>query len=310
MQPSNNYTALPCGLLVPQYVAEQTTRLSPSDVYAYRQHLLRRGRAKGTVEKYLRDIRTFVSWIGTEYLSALRVRAWAEEQLNKKKTATVNGSLAALNGFFRWIGRPDCVLQFYRVQESPYREDERDLSETEFQRLLGAADARTRALLLTFRRTGIRVSELRFFTVETARTGRVTVRNKGKTREVFLDRATRTLLLDYCGTIGLRSGVIFQSRGGAPLSRVAIWQLLKRTAVRAKVALGKVFPHNLRHLFAVERYKADPDIEALRLDLGHSLIATTQRYLKQTVSEHFARIERRAAEKKPPAGDITNCRFC
>ena len=95
MQPSDNYTALPCGLLVPQYVAEETTRLSPSDVYAYRQHLLRRGRAKGTVEKYLRDIRTFVSWIGTEYLSALRVRAWAEEQLNKKKTATVNGSLSA-----------------------------------------------------------------------------------------------------------------------------------------------------------------------------------------------------------------------
>ena len=127
------------------------------------------------------------------------------------------------------------------------------------------------------------MSELRFFTVEAVRNGRVTIDNKGKVRTVFLDPGTKTVILNYCDKCGIKSGVIFRNRVGAALSRSYIWRAMKKLADKAGVESSKVFPHNLRHLFAVERYKAEKDIEGLRLDMGHSLIATTQRYLKETV---------------------------
>jgi len=150
-----------------------------------------------------------------------------------------------------------------------------------------------KAILQSFYGTGIRVSELRFFTVEAVRSGCVVVDNKGKVRTVFLDRTTRDTLLRYCKRNGIRSGVIFRNQLGGALSRSYLWRSMKELARKAGVALSKVFPHNLRHLFAVERYKADRDIESLRLDLGHSLLATTQRYLKETVSAHFERVRNR-----------------
>lgn len=293
-----DYRQIDCGLFVPKDLARMPVRMDLSALYAYRQHLRARGTCEPTILKYTRDLRRFLLWLGNRQLSALRVHAWAQEQMQFKKTATVNGALAALNGWFKWMGRQDCVVSYYKVQESQYREDERSLSEQEFLRLTDAADDRMKTMLIAFRATGIRVSELRFFTVEAVRISRVTVRNKGKTREVFLDAATRAVLLDYCKAQGVSSGVIFRNRQGRALSRVAIWQAMKRTAKDAGIPLGKVFPHNLRHLFAVESYKREPDIEALRLDMGHSAIATTQRYLKQTVSEHFARVQRRSENQK------------
>ena len=126
--------------------------------------------------------------------------------------------------------------------------------------------------------------------LEAVRSGRVEVDNKGKVRTVFLDPETQDMLLRYCKRKDIESGVIFRNRRGGALSRAYIWRSMKELAQRAGVALSKVFPHNLRHLFAVERYKAEHDIESLRLDMGHSLIATTQRYLKETVSAHFERV--------------------
>ena len=149
-----------------------------------------------------------------------------------------------------------------------------------------------KTMLLTFFGTGIRVSELRFFTVEAVKAGQVIVDNKGKTRIVFLEPETRAVILSFCERKGIASGVIFRNRLGEALSRSYIWRAMKKLAKKAGVELSKVFPHNLRHLFAVERYKVDKDIEGLRLDLGHSLIAT-QRYLKETVSRHFERVMRR-----------------
>ena len=292
------YRQLPSGLWVPRDLVPPQ-RLTLSHLGAYCRRLRAQGRARGTVEKYARDIRSFLLFLGDRYPSLYRVREWAQSLLSGKRTATVNGALAALNGFFKWLGRTDCIASYYKVQEPAYREDSRNLTEPEYRRLLHAADRRTRALLLTLRQTGVRVSELSFFTLEAVRKSRITVRNKGKTREVFLDEATRSALLSYCRQAGIAAGPIFRNRQGVPLSRIAVWQLLKRAARQAGVPQTKVFPHNLRHLFAVERYKADPDIEALRLDLGHSLVTTTQRYLKQTAAEHFARIRRLSAQKNP-----------
>ena len=234
-------------------------------------------------------------FLGDHYLSVNYVRAWLESMKKNRHVSTVNGAISALNGFFKWLGRADCVVSFYPHQEPQYREDSRSLDKGDFNCLLTAADGRMKTILLTFYGTGVRVSELRFFTVEAVKTGAVTVDNKGKVRTVFLEPGTKTLLLDYCEKQGIQSEVIFRNRLGAALSRSYIWRSMKKLAKKAGVLLSKVFPHNLRHLFAVERYKADRDLECLRLDMGHSLIATTQRYLKETVQAHYQKVLQRAA---------------
>ena len=288
------YKQLDFGLYVPAHVAQQASRVAIGTLDLYRGYLRGRGKAETTVEKYSRHIERFLSYLGDRYLSAAHVRAWLESMKQVRSVRTVNGAISALNGLFRWLGREDCVTGFYRSQEPPYREDARSLERKDLDRLLERAGRRMKAMLQTFYRTGIRVSELRFFTVEAVRAGRVAVDNKGKVRTVFLEPRTREMLLRYCAAAGLQSGVIFRNRRGAALSRVYIWKAMKELAKRAGVALSKVFPHNLRHLFAAERYREDRDLEALRLDLGHSLLATTQRYLKETVSAHYERVRRRA----------------
>lgn len=289
----SDYTQLDCGLYVPSHIAETMQRVDMTAVSAYEHRLRSQGKAAATVEKYVRFIRDFVYSLGDHYLSVEHVRAWLEGMKKTRHVNTVNNAISALNGFFKWLRRDDCRVSFYPHQEPPYREDDRNLDKADFDRLLRVADERMKTILLTFYGTGIRVSELRYFTAEGVRSGRITVDNKGKVRTVFLDPSTKTILLDYCEKRKIKSGVIFRNRLGAALSRSYIWRSMKQAAKKAGVELKKVFPHNLRHLFAVERYKADRDIETLRLDMGHSLIATTQRYLKETVSAHFAKILRR-----------------
>lgn len=292
---TSNYKLTDFGLYVPAHVAERMNKLDMTTVSLYESHLHAQGKASATVEKYLYFIRLFTLFLGDHYLSVKYVRAWLESLKKRRHINTVNGAISALNGFFKWLGRDDCVVSFYPHQEPQYREDSRSLDKDEFNCLLDAADRRMKTILLTFYGTGVRVSELRFFTVEAVRTGAVTVDNKGKVRTVFLEPGTKTLLLDYCEKQGIESGVIFRSRLGAALSRTYIWRSMKKLAEKAGVMLSKVFPHNLRHLFAVERYKADRDLECLRLDMGHSLIATTQRYLKETAREHFRKVLQRTA---------------
>ena len=308
------YTQLDFGLYVPVHVAEQISRLDLGTLDVYRGYLRGRGKSPATVEKYSRHIRSFILYLGERSLSPGLVRNWLEALKQVRSIRTVNGAISALNGLFRWLGRNDCTVCFYRCQEAPYREDARNLERGDFDRLLEGSDRRMRALLLAFYGTGIRVSELKFFTVEAVRSGRVEVDNKGKHRTVFLDPGTKDMLLNYCRSAGIHSGVIFRNRHGEALSRVYIWRLMKAQARRTGVPLSKVFPHNLRHLFAVERYRAEHDIESLRLDLGHSLIATTQRYLKETVSAHFERVKMRTAfqenKKTPPFLRATEGKFC
>ncbi len=287
---TTNYKKTSCGLYVPAHIAEQINHLDMSTVACYESHLRNSGKASSTIEKYSRFIRLFVLFLGDHYLSVTYVRAWLDALKKTRHINTVNNAISALNGLFKWLGRADCTISFFPYQEPQYREDDRDLDEGDFARLLSAADSRMKAILLTFHGTGIRVSELRFFTVEAVRSGHVIVGNKGKVRTVFLDSGTKTVLLNYCEKRGVKSGVIFRNRVGAALSRSYIWRAMKKLAEKAGVELSKVFPHNIRHLFAVERYKAEKDIEGLRLDLGHSLIATTQRYLKETASKHFERV--------------------
>ena len=294
-----NYRQIESGLLVPAELADRLRKIDLTTVDRYAAHLKNSGKAAATVQKYCHDIRSFVVFLGGRYLTVGLVREWLEGQKQRRHINTVNNAISALNGLFHWLERDDCRVSFFRSQEPQYREDSRDLRLEDFNRLVDAADERLRAIALTLRGTGVRVSELRFFTLEAVRNGVVTVDNKGKTRPVFVDPGTKMILLSYCEKHGIRSGVIFRNRQGWALSRGFIWRSLKKLAGDAGVPLSKVFPHNLRHLFAVERYRIDHDIEGLRLDLGHTLLATTQRYLKETVSAHFEKLMQQSAV---PAG--------
>ena len=290
---AGGYKRLASGIYVPSHVSPPGDGLDLAAAEAYRRYLQGRGRSAATVEKYMLHIQRFLSWLGDRYLSVSRVREWLEEMKRTWSINTVNSAISALNGLFRWLGRTDCTVSFFPRQEPPYREDDRNLELKDLHRLLTVANRRMGAILRTFYATGIRVSELKFFTVEAVKTGQVIVDNKGKVRTVFLDPDTRRMLLGYCKEAGIWGGPIFRNRRGQALSRSYLWRAMKELARKAGVALRKVFPHNLRHLFALERYRADHDIESLRLDMGHSLISTTQRYLKETVSQHFRRIQRR-----------------
>ena len=253
-------------------------------------------RAKGTVEKYRRDLAGFAAWLDGQPVEAGTAAEWKEYLLASGLTpVTVNSKLSALNSFFRAQGW-SCRVKFIKVQRRVFREQSRELSQEEYHRLLSAARSAGRerlALLLeTICATGIRVSEVRYVTVEAARTGRTDVSLKGKVRTLLLPQKLCRKLLRYARAQKSTSGEIFVTRSGKSLSRGQIWQDMKRLCSLAKVAPSKVFPHNLRHLFATVYYKACQDIVKLADILGHSSINTTLIYLQTAGSEHAWHLER------------------
>lgn len=204
--------------------------------------------------------------------------------------------LASLNGFFRFLGREDCRVKFLKVQRRLFRDAGRELTRPEYERLLSAAQSRGQerlALLMeTICATGIRVSEVKYITVEAARQGRADISLKGKIRTILIPNKLCRKLLKYARKNKTASGEIFLTRSGKGLSRKQIWAELKRLCKHAGVAVSKVFPHNLRHLFATSFYKACKDIVKLADVLGHSSIETTRIYLVTSGAEHARQLER------------------
>nr|WP_305139307.1 tyrosine-type recombinase/integrase [uncultured Acetatifactor sp.] len=209
---------------------------------------------------------------------------------------TVNAMLSSLNSLFRYLGWEECRVRFLKVQRRTFRDQGRELSRAEYRRLLGAAgeagDARLSLLLETMCATGIRVSEVRYVTVEAVARRRADISLKGKVRTILIPGKLCRKLKDYARRQGIRSGEIFITRTGRGMSRRQIWQEMKRLCGRAQVSPGKVFPHNLRHLFARVFHKACGDIVKLADVLGHSSIETTRIYLISTGEVHARRMER------------------
>ena len=264
---------------------------------AYRKELESAERAAGTVEKYLRDLRQFAAWLGGRGVSKELAAEWREHLLSEAYApVTVNAMLSALNGFFRFQDWEDCRVKFLRIQRQIFREQARALTREEYGRLLEAARAlgqdRLALLMETICATGIRVSEVAYITVEAARQGRAEVRLKGKIRVILLPGKLCRKLLKYAGHKKIASGEIFLTKGGKRLSRRQIWREMKGLCGAAGVAPSKVFPHNLRHLFATVFYRACRDIVKLADLLGHSSIETTRIYLRTTGAEHARQLER------------------
>ena len=264
---------------------------------AYRLELSAQERAEATISKYIHDVRVFLVWSesqNTEVLTKVQVLRWRDTQAQASAPATVNAAVAAVNGFLRFIGRGDCCVRPLRVQRTLYRERRLELTRDEYFRLLRAAERvseQTVCMLETLCATGIRVSELRYITVQAVRQGFTTVRNKGKCRTILLPRRLQTLLKHYCKTRRITSGPVFVGRHGQPVSRYAIWRRMKQLCAAARVAPEKVFPHNLRHLFAVCFYRAQHDLEHLADILGHSNLNTTHIYTRLSGEEHRRQLD-------------------
>lgn len=258
---------------------------------AFRARLAREEKSGGTIENYLRDAEAFAVWLGDAALTREAVAAWRDSLVAAGlKAATVNAKLASVSALLRHMDREDCRARSLRLQQRTFRDAERELTQEEFYRLVKAAKrlGRMRAALLleAIGSTGVRVSEVQFLTVEAARRGEAIVHNKGKTRVVMLPRKLQKKLLEYAKKHGIVKGSIFTGKTGAPLSHHRIWEELKALCEEAGVSPQKVFPHNLRHLFAVEFYRVCKDVIKLADVLGHSSVNTTRIYLLTSGEEH------------------------
>ena len=261
----------------------------------YARRLYEEEKSGATIEKYVRDVRTFAQYAGAQALTKQLTIAYKRDLPAHGYTVlSINSMLASLNSFLTFCGRSDCKVRLYRVQKKTYLAADKELSRAEYQRLLKAArqDQRLWLLLQTLCATGIRVSELQYFTVETVRHGEVCVACKSKTRSILIPKGLQKLLLQYARGAGIERGHIFRTRTGKPLDRSNIWSAMKRLCERANVNPDKVFPHNLRKLFARSFYQVEKDLAKLADLLGHSSINTTRIYIMSTGAEHRRQLER------------------
>ncbi|MBR2387378.1 MAG: tyrosine-type recombinase/integrase [Clostridia bacterium] len=252
-------------------------------------------RSKATIEKYMRDVRCFVGFIGSSEVSKQSVMDYKNKLGNSYAVASANSMIAALNSFLRFCGWHDLCVKQFRVQRQAYCSEEKELTRAEYLRLLEAANKkhneRLNLIIQTICGTGIRVSELQYITVEALGKGEAVVNCKGKNRRIFIVPELKKKLLRYVKEQKISSGAVFITRNGKPVSRNNIWKEMKALCEQAHVAPSKVFPHNLRHLFARTFYGIEKDIAKLADILGHASINTTRIYIVTTGAEHKRKME-------------------
>ena len=271
-------------------------KIQETAICRFGRELFEQERAKKTIERYQHQLRAFAQWTeGRTVTKELTVR-YKQWLMERYSPASVNVTLAALNGFFKFMGWQECRVRPVRVQRRHYAEPSRELSREEYYRLLKIArqkgDMRLFHLLETICSTGIRVSELRFITVQAVKRGRADICNKGKYRTILLPRKLCEKLLEYCRERGIWQGSVFVTRSGRPIDRTNVWAMMKALCTQAHVDAKKVFPHNLRNLFARCFYQKQRDLEHLATLLGHSSINTTRIYTRTSGEEHLRQIER------------------
>lgn len=270
--------------------------ITKATIEQFEAYLHKEERSNGTVDNYIRNVRELATWLAGQAVTKEQLVAWKDAlQAKRLQPTTVNAKLAAIGCFLRVMGWQDCQVRFLRVQRRVFREKEKELTREEYEKLLAAAQqqgsARLALLLETICATGVRVSEVQYITVEAARRGRADVTMKGKIRTILIPNKLCRKLLKYAKQTKTASGKIFLTRNGTALSRKQIWAEMKSLCQAAGVSPGKVFPHNLRHLFATVFYRACHDIVKLADVLGHSRIETTRIYLVTTGFEYAKQLE-------------------
>ena len=270
--------------------------LTSKAVQSFKKYLREEEKSANTIEKYLRDVRAFAEYLGGAEVTKEAVIAYKSKLLAESYAVrSINSMLASLNGLFSFLGWTDCRVKSIKLQRQIYCPEEKELTKAEYMRLVNTAkqkgNERLNLILQTICGTGIRVSELQYITVEAVKCGEAIVSLKGKTRTIFIVRELQKKLLRYAAEQGISSGTIFITRTGRPLNRTNIWREMKGLCEQAGVNPQKVFPHNLRHLFARVFYGIEKDIAKLADILGHSSINTTRIYIISTGNEHRRRME-------------------
>ena len=271
------------------------TVLSQALIEKFAVYLKDEEKSTNTLEKYIRDVRVFSDFVGDDEITKEIVIEYKRLLQEKYKVRSVNSVLASLNSFFGFVGWYELKVKSIKLQKQIYCSEEKELTRAEYERLCKVAknnkNERLNMILQTICGTGIRVSELQFITVEAVQNGEATVSLKNKTRTVFIVRELQKKLLNYAKHHNITSGMIFVTRTGKAISRSNIWREMKSLCEQANVNSQKVFPHNLRHLFARVFYGTEKDIAKLADILGHSSINTTRIYIISTGTEHRKRME-------------------
>ena len=260
----------------------------------FKNDLIKREKERATAEKYARDVRLFA-----EYLSGRKMtKELSVEYKNRLKAtrapASVNAAVAGLNSFFAFCGRHDLKLKSLKFSRSSFADKEREMTAAEYNRLLSAAKEKSERLYLLMQTAcscGLRVSEIRFITCESLMIRSATVALKGRVRTVLLPGKLCKMLIKYAKKNKIKSGPVFITRTGRPLDRFYIWRSMKALCKKANVSEKKVFPHNLRHLFARTYYKVHKDLLRLSELLGHVSMNTTRIYTAESSDIHRTRIE-------------------
>lgn len=275
---------------------ENTTHIITNEnITDFKNWLTAEEHEQSTIQKYIHDIGALAVWLNGNDFTKEMIAGWKEHLVsNGYEPVTINSMLAAVNTYCRFAGL--CIkVKFLRIQRKIFQDESRNLTKEEYERLIAAASAngksRLAMLFETIGATGIRVSEVKYISVEAARAGRVQISLKGKIRTILLPKKLCRKLLNYAQKQKITSGEIFITKSGRSLSRKQIWAEMKAVCKAAGVAASKVFPHNLRHLFARIYYAVTKDVAKLADLLGHSSIETTRIYLLSTGEEHARQLE-------------------
>lgn len=261
----------------------------------FKEYLISEERSPITIEKYIHDVRVFSDFTGNSEITKETVIAYKKHLQENYAVRSVNSMLASINSLFAFLGWHNLRVKSLKLQQQVFCPEEKELTRAEYTRLCTAAkrkhNERLNLILQTICGTGIRVSELKYITVEAVRRGEAVVNCKAKTRSVFIVKELKQKLLRYSSEQGIKSGMIFVTRTGKQISRTNIWREMKALCKEANVNPQKVFPHNLRHLFARVFYGIEKDIAKLADILGHSSINTTRIYIISTGTEHRKKME-------------------
>lgn len=265
-------------------------------IVKFKEYLINEEKSEKTLEKYIRDVTAFYLWANSREITKELVVEYKNQILKNYAPRSVNSMLSSLNSFFAFLGRHDLKIKILKIQTRIFANQNKELTKAEYERLLKVAknknDERLYLLMQTICSAGLRVSEIKYVTVEAVKSGLATIDCKGKIRQVFLPKALCQMLKAYIRERKIKSGSVFVTRTGKPLDRSNIWKMMSALCEAAKVSKEKVFPHNLRHLFARTFYKVKKDIVRLADILGHSSVNTTRIYTMESGAEHRRSIQK------------------
>lgn len=271
-------------------------RITEKSIEKYLLYLREEEKSAATLQKYNCNLHMLLKFLNGEPLSKENLIRWKESLIEQYAPASVNVMLVTVNGYLNYMKWQELTVKLLKIQRSLFLEEEKELTREEYKRLVRAAqkkeNERLALVLQTICATGIRVSELKFITVEAIYCGKAEISNKGKVRVVFLPQKLRIVLKQYVQKLAKTTGAIFTTKSGKPLDRSNIWRDMKKLCESAEVSPKKVFPHNLRHLFARIFYGLEKDLSRLADILGHSSLATTRIYTAESGAVHARQMER------------------